>query len=280
MACVNSKAETKQALIKELRKVAKKLRGTRPTAVNLFWALDRMEKRLEKISIREVSIIKKTILKEALCILEEDRKMCHDIGKNGARLIKNGDIILTHCNAGMLATAGQGTALSILYEAKKQGKRFKVFADDTRPLMQGSRLTMWELMANGIDVTLICDDMAATTIKNKGVTKIIVGADRIASNGDTANKIGTYGLAVLAKHYGIPFYVIAPTSTIDKNTPSGKFIPIEERKREELIFIGSKQTAPINAKVFNPAFDVTPADLISAIITEKGIYAPRKIGRV
>jgi methylthioribose-1-phosphate isomerase len=139
---------------------------------------------------------------------------------------------------------------------------------------------MWELMANGIDVTLICDDMAATTIKNKGVTKIIVGADRIASNGDTANKIGTYGLAVLAKHYGIPFYVIAPTSTIDKNTPSGKFIPIEERKREELIFIGSKQTAPINAKVFNPAFDVTPADLISAIITEKGIYAPRKIGRV
>lgn len=280
LACVKSGSKTRERLTKDLQEAADKLRSTRPTAVNLFWALTRMEKKFENIRGAKVSLIKKAILKEAMDILGEDKKMCRDIGKNGARLIKDGDVVLTHCNAGILATAGQGTALSILYEAKKQGKRFKVFADETRPLMQGSRLTMWELMKNGIDATLICDDMAASAIRNKGVTKIIVGADRIAANGDAANKIGTYGVAILAKYHNVPFYVAAPSSTIDKNIPSGKYIPIEERKKEELLYIGSKQTAPINAKVFNPAFDVTPESLISAIITDKGIYAPGQIGRI
>ena len=280
LACVSSKAKTKGELFKDLEKAVNKLRGTRPTAVNLFWALTRMEKRFERIRSHEIPMIKRFVLKEALDILKEDKKMCVAIGRNGARLIKDSDVILTHCNAGVLATSGQGTALSVIYEAKKQGKRFKVYADETRPLMQGSRLTMWELMYRRIDATLICDDMAASTIKNKGITKIIVGADRIAANVDTANKIGTYGLAVLAKYHNIPFYIAAPSSTIDKNISSGRYIPIEERKREELIYIGSKQTAPLNAKVYNPAFDVTHADLISAIITDKGIYAPDQVRRI
>jgi len=276
LAAVNSKAKTTIGLKKDLAAASGKLRATRPTAVNLFWALDRMEIASAACGGLAMTKVKKEILKEALSILEEDKRMCVNIGKNGARLIKNGDIILTHCNAGILATAGQGTALSIIYEAKKQGKRFRVFADETRPLMQGSRLTMWELMRNKIDVTLICDCMAAATIKNKGVTKIIVGADRIARNGDAANKIGTYGLAVLARHHGIPFYIAAPSSTIDRDIKSGKDIPIEERKREEVIYAGSKQTAPVNAKAYNPAFDVTPAGLITAIITEKGVYGIRE----
>jgi len=240
-----------------------------------------MEDHFLSISRQEgIQDIKKMILKEALSVLCEDRAMCRAIGKNGAKIIKNGDMILTHCNAGMLATAGYGTALSVFYAAKKQGKRFKVYADETRPLMQGSRLTMWELMKNGIDATLICDDMAASTIKNKGVTKIIVGADRIARNGDAANKIGTYGLAVFAKHHRIPFYIAAPSSTIDKNIKTGKDIPIEERKRTELICIGSKQTAPKEAKVYNPAFDVTPSGLITGIITESGIYDIKRFRRI
>lgn len=284
LAAVNSKEKTLAGLKKDLAKASKKLRATRPTAVNLFWALNRMEKTLVNLPGSTCQVepgrLKGCIVKEALDILEEDKKMCVAIGRNGARLIKNGDVILTHCNAGILATAGQGTALSALYEAKKQRKKFKVYADETRPLMQGSRLTMWELMKNHIDATLICDNMAASVIKNKGVTKIIVGSDRIAANGDAANKIGTYGLAVLAKYHGIPFYIAAPSSTIDRNIKSGKYIPIEERKKEELIFTGSKQTAPIDAKVYNPAFDVTPANLITAIITDKGIYAPGQIRRV
>lgn len=273
LAGINSRSNTYKGLAEDLEKAANKLRGTRPTAINLFWALDRMEKKFLDADSRKYKIyqIKKILLKEALDILEEDRRMCLAIGKNGAKLIKNEDIVLTHCNAGILATAGYGTALSVLYEAKREGKRFKVYVDETRPLMQGSRLTMWELMKNGIDATLICDDMAASTIKNKNVTKIIVGADRIARNGDTANKIGTYGLAVLAKYHNIPFYVAAPSSTIDPNIESGKYIPIEERKKEELIYVGTKQTAPSNARVYNPAFDVTPYELITAIITERGI---------
>ena len=273
LAGINSKEKTFGGLKKDLDRASLKLRSTRPTAVNLFWALNRMEAILgQSRQLTKLSRVKKNILKEALNILEEDKDMCRAIGKNGAKLIKNGDVILTHCNAGILATAGQGTALSALYEAKKQGKKFKVYADETRPLMQGSRLTMWELIENGVDATLICDNMAASTIKNKGVTKIIVGADRIARNGDAANKIGTYGLAVLARHHHIPFYIAAPSSTIDKNIKSGKDIPIEERSKSEIIYTLSKQTAPINSKVYNPAFDVTPGDLISAIITEKGIY--------
>ncbi|MDP2921754.1 MAG: S-methyl-5-thioribose-1-phosphate isomerase [Candidatus Omnitrophota bacterium] len=286
LAAVNSKEKTFAGLKKDLSAASKKLRATRPTAVNLFWALKRMEDVLYNFAscpagqLAKLYRVKKIILQEALSILKEDKRMCVSIGKNGARLIKNGDIILTHCNAGILATAGQGTALSIIYEANKQGKRFKVFSDETRPLMQGSRLTMWELMQNGIDATLICDCMAASAIKNKGVTKIIVGADRIARNGDAANKIGTYGLAVLARHHGIPFYIAAPSSTIDKNIRSGKDIPIEERKKEEVIYTGSKQTAPVNAKVYNPAFDVTPAELITAIITENGVYEIKRFRRI
>ncbi len=280
LAGINSKEKTFRGLKKDFDRASLKLRATRPTAVNLFWALKKMENKFNALSGFKIDSIKRAILKEALDILEEDKKMCVAIGKNGAKLIKNGDIILTHCNAGILATAGQGTALSIIYEAKKQGKRFKVYADETRPLMQGSRLTMWELIQNRIDATLICDDMAASAIKNKGVTKIIVGADRIARNGDAANKIGTYGLAVLAKYHGIPFYIAAPSSTIDKDIKSGRDIPIEERNRDEIIYTGSKQTAPLDAKVYNPAFDVTPHNLISSIITEKGIYEIERFRRI
>jgi methylthioribose-1-phosphate isomerase len=280
LACLNSKEKTWAGLKRYLNTASKKLKATRPTAVNLFWAIERMEKKFNALSGSKITLIRKAILKEALDILEEDKLMCIAIGKNGTRLIKNGDVILTHCNAGILATAGQGTALSIIYEAKKQGKHFKIYADETRPLMQGSRLTMWELMRNNIDATLICDNMAASVIKNKGVTKIIVGSDRIAANGDVANKIGTYGLAVLAKHHNIPFYIAAPSSTIDKNIKSGKDIPIEERNGKEIIYAGSKEIAPLNAKVYNPAFDITPHNLISGIITEKGIYEIKRFRRI
>ena len=273
LAAIKSRARTKAGLREDLRKASGRLKATRPTAVNLFWAMKRMEDAFSRLPVdMGLQKVKRSLLKEALSILIEDQDMCRAIGRNGASLIKNRDIILTHCNAGMLATAGQGTALSIFYEAKKKGRKFKVYADETRPLMQGSRLTMWELMRNGIDATLICDDMAASVIKNKGVTKIIVGADRIAENGDAANKIGTYGLAVLAKHHKIPFYIAAPSSTIDHNIKTGRDIPIEERRRDEMIYVGEKQTAPIKAKVYNPAFDVTPAELITAIITESGVY--------
>jgi len=281
LAGINSKEKTFAGFKKDLDRASLKLRSTRPTAVNLFWALNRMEAVLgQNMQLTNLDKVKKNILKEALDILEEDKDMCRAIGKNGAKLIKNGDVILTHCNAGILATAGQGTALSALYEAKKQGKKFKVYADETRPLMQGSRLTMWELIENGVDATLICDDMAASTIKNKGVTKIMVGADRIAGNGDAANKIGTYGLGVLARYHHIPFYIAAPSSTIDKNIKSGKDIPIEERNKSEIIYTFSKQTAPAISKVYNPAFDVTPNNLISAIITEKGIYEIKRFRRI
>jgi methylthioribose-1-phosphate isomerase len=285
LSAINSRAKTCQGLKKDLEAASGKLRATRPTAVNLFWAIKRMEKAFlchceGTFASISMARLKKAILKEALDIMEEDKSMCRAIGKNGSVLVKNGDVILTHCNAGILATAGQGTALSIIYEAKKQGKRFKVYADETRPLMQGSRLTMWELIENRIDATLICDNMAASVIRNKGITKIIVGADRIARNGDAANKIGTYGLAVLARHHGIPFYIAAPSSTIDMNIKSGRDIPVEERNKNELIYTGSKQTAPINAKVFNPAFDVTPCSLISAIITEKGVYEIKRFRKI
>lgn len=281
LSAVNSRATTIAGLKKDLARAAAMLKATRPTAVNLFWALKRMEDKFSCLSVSTgLREIKRSLLKEALSILKEDQHMCRAIGRNGERLIKNKDIILTHCNAGVLATAGQGTALSILYEAKKQGKEFKVYADETRPLMQGSRLTMWELMKNNIDATLICDDMAASAIKNKGITKIIVGADRIAKNGDAANKIGTYGLAILAKYHNIPFYIAAPSSTIDRNIKTGREIPIEERKAEELIYVGARQTAPLSARVYNPAFDVTPARLITAIITESGVYDIKRFRRI
>ncbi|MFH1867867.1 MAG: S-methyl-5-thioribose-1-phosphate isomerase [Candidatus Omnitrophota bacterium] len=248
------------------------LKGSRPTAVNLFWALDRMKDAALKNRDRSVGRIKRILLDEAKKIHKEDKLMCERIGRNGARLIRSGDRILTHCNAGLLATSGEGTALAVIYRAKKDGKRIKVYADETRPLLQGARLTTWELKKSGIDVTLICDNMAASLMRQKGIDKIIVGADRIARNGDFANKIGTYGLAVLAKAHNIPFYVAAPSSTLDLDLRNGKDIPIEHRDPDEVRKIKGIYTAPRDVKVYNPAFDVTPNNLITAIITEKGVF--------
>jgi methylthioribose-1-phosphate isomerase len=244
-----------------LSEVADYLRTSRPTAVNLFWALDRMERVGGGLD-------------EARAIHEEDRRMCHAIGRAGADLIRNGSGVLTHCNTGGLATAEYGTALSVMFTAADQGRRFRVFADETRPLLQGARLTTWELRQAGIDVTLICDSMAAQVMKEGRVQLVIVGADRIAANGDAANKIGTYGVAVLAKAHGIPFYVAAPSSTFDLNLPNGDGIPIEQRNPREVTHGFGRQTAPDGVAVYNPAFDVTPARLIAGLITEKGIIQP------
>jgi methylthioribose-1-phosphate isomerase len=251
-----------------LSEVADYLRTSRPTAVNLFWALDRMERVGRELPADSC------LLDEARAIHEEDRRMCHAIGRAGAALIGEGSGVLTHCNTGGLATAEYGTALSVLFTAANQGRRFHVFADETRPLLQGARLTTWELQQAGIDVTLICDSMAAQVMKEGRVQLVIVGADRIAANGDAANKIGTYGVAVLAKAHGIPFYVAAPSSTFDLNLPNGDGIPIEQRDPREVTHGFGRQTAPDGVAVYNPAFDVTPARLIAGLITEKGVIQP------
>jgi methylthioribose-1-phosphate isomerase len=213
-------------------------------------------------------------LEEALAIAEEDRVMCRAIGTAGAALIRDGQGVLTHCNAGGLATADYGTALAVLFSAAEQGRRFQVYADETRPLLQGARLTAWELQQRGIDVTLICDNMAAQVMKEGRVQLVVVGADRIAANGDTANKIGTYGVALLARAHGVPFYVAAPSSTFDLRLPTGNAIPIEQRDSREVTHGFGRQTAPDGIKVYNPAFDITPADLIAGIVTEKGLIQP------
>ncbi len=257
--------------LKELKHVTTYLGSSRPTAVNLFWGLARMERIAQENKNKSVQEIKEALLQEALKIQNEDKVICRQIGENGADFIKDGSGILTHCNAGGLATADYGTALAVLFKAKEQDKHIKVYADETRPLLQGSRLTAWELMRAGIDVTLICDNMAAHVMKLGKVQCVIVGADRIASNGDTANKIGTYGVSILAKEHGIPFYVAAPVSTFDLSIKSGNDIPIEERSPEEVTHGFGKRTAPEGVSVFNPAFDVTPAKNITAIITEKGV---------
>jgi methylthioribose-1-phosphate isomerase len=230
-----------------------------------------MEQAAYKNKNKSVQEIKESLLQEAIKIQNEDKIICRQIGENGSVFIKDGYGILTHCNAGGLATADYGTALAVMFKANEQGKRIKVFADETRPLLQGARLTAWELMHAGIDVTLICDNMAAYVMKLGKIQCVIVGADRIAANGDTANKIGTYGVSILAKEHGIPFYVAAPVSTFDLSMQSGSDIPIEERSPEEVTFGFGKRTAPEGVKVFNPAFDVTPANNIAAIITEKGV---------
>jgi len=257
-----------------LDKVISYLVSCRPTAVNLFWALERMRDCAKKNSNKNVDEIKKALLKEALKITEEDKKCCRAMAKHGAKLVKSGDRILTHCNAGGLATVDYGTALGVLFEAKRQGKKISVFVDETRPLLQGARLTTWELLKEKIDVTLICDNMAASLMAKGEIDKIFVGADRIARNGDMANKIGTYNLAVLAKFHKIPFYVVAPLSTFDVKLTSGAAIPIEERSGDEVRGVMGKRIAPKGVKVYNPAFDVTPARLVTAIITEKGILRP------
>ena len=252
--------------------ICRVMASTRPTAVNLFWAVGRMRKAVMDAGLKTVAEMKKRAADEAAEILKEDLLINETMGRNGARLIGDGDAILTHCNAGALATAGHfGTALGVIKAAHLEGKRVTVFADETRPFLQGARLTAWELKKEGIDVTLITDSMAGYCMKKGLVQKVIVGADRIAKNGDAANKIGTYPLAVLARTHGIPFYVAAPLSTIDFNIPNGDHIPIEERDETEVSHIGGRRLAPEGVKIFNPAFDVTPNEYISAIITEKGI---------
>jgi len=258
-----------------LREVTEYLRTSRPTAVNLFWALDRMENVAKSQNgTTTAAELTRLLLQEALAIEAEDRAICRTIGKVGAELIGSGQGVLTHCNAGGLATADYGTALAVMFTAVEQGKAIRVFADETRPLLQGARLTAWELLQRGIDVTLICDNMAAQVMKEGRVQLAITGADRIAANGDTANKIGTYGVALLARAHNIPFYVAAPASTFDLTIADGAAIPIEQRDPREVTQGLGKVTAPEGVKVYNPAFDVTPAELISAIITEKGLIRP------
>ena len=258
-----------------LEESAEYLATARPTAANLFWALDRMKTCARKFVAENdeasLSGLCGALLSEAMAICDEDKQMCKRIGENGEKLIEAGSGILTHCNAGALATAGQGTALSMLYEAYDKGKKFKVYVDETRPVLQGGRLTMWELMQAGIDATLICDNMAGSLMKQGKIYTVITGADRIAANGDAANKIGTFSLSILAKKHNIPFYIAAPTSTFDLSIKTGDDIPIEQRAAGEVASFRGVKIAPEGADVYNPAFDVTDARNITAIITEKGV---------
>lgn len=268
----------------KLKQVCDYLATSRPTAVNLFWALDRIYKHatLSDAVYRAtppqlVKILRQRVLDEALLMLEEDNRDCRAIGEHGAKLLaelsagKNQIDLLTHCNAGGLATVQYGTALAPIYVGAERGMNFHVFADETRPLLQGSRITAYELQQNGIPVTVICDSMAATVMSQGKVSTVIVGTDRVAANGDVANKIGTLGVAILARHYGIPFLVAAPTSSIDLSLPTGQQIPIEERSSSEVACGMGKQTAPADVDIYNPAFDVTPSNLVTAIITENGV---------
>jgi len=254
-----------------LERVCDEMSQTRPTAVNLFWAVNRMKTVLNLIQADGVEKTRRRLIAEALRIFKEDVEINKKIGECGKKLIHSGDGILTHCNAGALATGGFGTALGVIYAARDEGKRFRVFVDETRPMLQGCRLTAWELVQERIPATLITDNMAGVLMRKGLVNLVVVGADRIAENGDTANKIGTYGVAVLSKSHGIPFYVAAPASTLDLSLDSGEEIPIEERNLAEVTHFRGFPIAPKGVDVFNPAFDVTPHSLIHGIITEKGI---------
>jgi len=272
---VQGPGDDEATLFRRLDEAVSYLASSRPTAVNLFWALERQRKLAESLRGKVGPIeIRRALLAEAHAILEEDRQMCRAIGRYGASLLNDGQGVLTHCNAGGLATADYGTALAVFFAAHEAGKVLRVYADETRPLLQGSRLTAWELQRRGIDVTVICDSMAAQVMREGRVHAVVVGADRIAANGDTANKIGTYGVAVLAAAHHIPFYVAAPSSTFDLSLPNGDGIPIEQRAPEEITEGFGRRTAPEDVKVYNPAFDVTPARLIRAIICEKGVIDP------
>jgi methylthioribose-1-phosphate isomerase len=264
----------RDAFNRRLTDVTQYLAGSRPTAVNLFWSLDRMRNVAAARAEDSPADVLAALLEEAKKIEAEDREMCAAIGRFGSELLSDGDGVLTHCNAGSLATAGEGTALSVIFAAAALGKTLRVFADETRPLLQGARLTAWELMQHGIDVTLICDSMAGWVMKERRIQAVITGADRIAANGDAANKIGTYSVAQLARAHGIPFYVAAPSSTFDFAIADGSEIPIEQRPGDEITRGFGKPTAPEGVAVYNPAFDVTPAGLISAIVTERGIVRP------
>ncbi|NLJ47810.1 MAG: S-methyl-5-thioribose-1-phosphate isomerase [Treponema sp.] len=275
LAIRESSARDWDELAREFRAAKELLASARPTAVNLSWALERMEGRLESLRGRPCGEVKSALRAEAEAIRSEDEAACRAIGENGLSLLRPGWGVLTHCNAGWLATSRYGTALAPLYMGQERGYGFRVFADETRPLLQGARLTAWELDQAGIDVTLICDNMASTVMRRGMVQAVLVGCDRVAADGDTANKIGTSGLAVLARHHGIPFYVLGPVSTIDLSCPTGAEIPVEERPAEEVTERWyARRMAPAQVKVFNPAFDVTDASLITAIVTERGIARP------
>ena len=271
-----SKATGTKQFVTEFQKTCDLMAATRPTAVNLFWAIDRMKRAFADAAQAgdSVSEIKQRLEAEAHRIHDEDVASCRSMGAHGAALVPDSARILTHCNAGALATAGYGTALGVIRAAVEQGKAVSVLADETRPFLQGARLTAWELVKDGIDTTVITDNMAGTMMRQGHVDLVVVGADRIAANGDVANKVGTYAVAVLAKVHQIPFYVAAPVSTVDLNTPDGDRIPIEERNEREVTHVGSARLTPGGARVRNPAFDVTPAEYVTAIVTERGIARP------
>ncbi|MBI4000731.1 MAG: S-methyl-5-thioribose-1-phosphate isomerase [Nitrospira defluvii] len=269
-----------EEFVRAVGEIGDHLAASRPTAVNLFWAIARMKQKLTALRGQSVASIKDELVKESQAILDEDIALCKAMGRQGAALIQSGQTILTHCNAGALATAGYGTALGVIRAAWEQGKQIRVIADETRPVLQGARLTAWELMQDKIPVTLITDNMAGALMRQGKIQLCVVGADRIAANGDVANKIGTYSVAVLARAHNIPFYVAAPYSTIDLKTASGADIPIEQRNPLEVTAIhGSYPVAPEGVEAFNPAFDVTPADLITGIITERGVFKPGELAR-
>ena len=267
----NSKAETVGDLKKDFDAISDVIGQTRPTAVNLFWAIRRMRDKFEQLRVRPLPQIKQALIDEAVRMHAEDIAANQAMGRFGATLMPASGGVLTHCNAGALATCGYGTALGVIRAAVEQGKKIHVFADETRPFLQGSRLTAWELMKDGIPTTVISDNMAGAMMSKGKIGAIVVGADRIAANGDVANKIGTYSVAVLAKEHGIPFYVAAPLSTVDMETPDGSKIPIEQRNQREVTHIAGKQMTPDGVEIENPAFDVTPAKYVTAIVTERGI---------
>ncbi|HEX6772076.1 MAG TPA: S-methyl-5-thioribose-1-phosphate isomerase [Acidobacteriaceae bacterium] len=273
----HSTAASLPALLAEIRVVGRTLAATRPTAVNLFWAIERMRKHAAELAAEPgatVASVKQGLIAEAERMYNEDIAACRALGAFGSDLLPQTAGVLTHCNAGALATCGYGTALGVIRAAVESGRKIEVYADETRPFLQGARLTAWELMKDNIPTTVICDNMAASLMRAGKLHAIVVGADRIAANGDVANKIGTYGVAVLAKEHGIPFYVAAPWSTIDLATKTGADIPIEQRSAAEVTHHGGKQLTPHHVAVWNPAFDVTPAKYVTAIITERGVLRP------
>ena len=273
LGAMHSRAESAQRFAPEFERICARLAGTRPTAVNLFWAIDRMKRLFAALRSADASMaeVQEKILAEANGMYEEDIAACKAMGAFGGALLPDEAGVLTHCNAGALATCGYGTALGVIRSAVEQGKRIHVYADETRPFLQGARLTAWELMEDGIPTTVICDNMAASIMRAGSVQAVVVGADRIAANGDVANKIGTYNVAILAREHGIPFYVAAPWSTIDLATATGEAIPIEERPQIEVTHHGGKQLTPHGVGICNPAFDVTPAKYVTAIFTERGV---------
>lgn len=273
LGALRSGAATTDEFAPEMEKICARLAGTRPTAVNLFWAIDRMKNLFAELRASRATMaeVKERFLSEAHAMYEEDIAACRAMGAFGGALLPQEGGVLTHCNAGALATCGYGTALGVIRSAVEQGKQIHVYADETRPFLQGARLTAWELMADGIPTTVICDNMAASLMRAGRIQAVVVGADRIAANGDFANKIGTYNVAILAREHGIPFYCAAPWSTIDTATPRGDAIPIEERAAIEVTHHGGKQLTPHGVGICNPAFDVTPAKYVTAIITERGV---------